>query len=123
MFLFVFIQADLCVCSSFLYLACFQYRFTNLLPYFKIKPFSARDIHTLKQTTRCDHVKSSVPSQVCVCALFCFFFSFAMDVISHPRRERRAHGHSQRCSWMHPHVLHSLAHRYNTDVYTWFLIQ
>lgn len=24
---------------------------------------------------------------------------------------------------MHPHVLHSLAHRYNTDVYTWFLIQ
>lgn len=69
-----------------------QYRFTNLLPYFKIKPFSARDSHTLKQTTRCDHVKSSVPSQVCVCALFCFFLFFCNGCyFTPPQRET--------CTW------------------------
>lgn len=33
-----------------------------------------------------------------------------MDVISHPRREKHAHGRSRRCSWMHPHVPHWRTH-------------
>lgn len=79
------------VCLQFFSIfSLFQYRFTNLLPYFKIKPFSARDIHTLKQTTRCDYVKSSVPSQVCVCALFCFSFLLQW-MLFHTPAERDVH--------------------------------